>query len=146
MPAKQRELTIAQERFVRELLKGKTQRQAYYVAYPRSRNWKVTTVDNSASCLFRNPLVRKRWEELKSELNKKEQAEVEWTRQNAIISLTRLIQKAEKELEQGKLTMTRIMAIQASIKELNQMHGYNQHNVHNTGAVVIFSGEDELPE
>lgn len=37
------------EIFCSELMKGKSQRQAYYAAYPSSKKWKDYVVDNKAS-------------------------------------------------------------------------------------------------
>lgn len=58
-------LTAKQEKFVRELLKGKSQRAAYRSAYPSSRKWKETAIDSQASRLFKNSEVNARYEELK---------------------------------------------------------------------------------
>ena len=41
-------LTPKQEKFVEEIAKGKTQRQAYLVAYPNSKNYKENTIDSRA--------------------------------------------------------------------------------------------------
>ena len=57
-------LTQNQERYVQELVKGKTQRQAYLIAYPKSKNWKEKTVDENASRLFNNRKAQARYNEL----------------------------------------------------------------------------------
>ena len=57
-------LTIKQENFVQELIKGKTQRQAYYSAYPNSKKWKEETTDQAASRLFANSKVVARYNSL----------------------------------------------------------------------------------
>lgn len=60
-------LTPKQELFVKGLVEGKTQRQAYYAAYPSSRKWKEAVVDTKASALFREGAggqVKSRFEEL----------------------------------------------------------------------------------
>jgi len=57
-------LTQNQEKYVQELVKGKTQRQAYLVAYPNSRKWKDESVDNKASVLLSNAKVKARYNEL----------------------------------------------------------------------------------
>lgn len=59
-------LTINQERYVRELLEGKSQRQAYIAAYPKAANWKPEIVDSKASTLFANGKVRERYDELQA--------------------------------------------------------------------------------
>lgn len=58
-------LTDNQEAFVQALKRGLSQREAYYEAYPNSRNWKPSTVDSKASNLFnKNGKVVARWHEL----------------------------------------------------------------------------------
>ena len=54
-------LTDKQERFVQELIKGKSQRESYRSAYPKSINWKDKTVDECASRLFKNSKVLARY-------------------------------------------------------------------------------------
>jgi len=57
-------LTQKQERFVQELIKGKSQREAYRIAYPSSKKWKDNVVDVKASELLKNGKVKVRYEEL----------------------------------------------------------------------------------
>lgn len=57
-------LTAKQERYVQEIIKGKSQRQAYRIAYPSSRKWKDSTVDSKASNLLKNDKVKARYNEL----------------------------------------------------------------------------------
>ena len=61
-------LTDKQERFVQELLKGKSQRVAYRIAYPKSLKWKDESVDQVASRLIKSVKVISRYEKLKSKL------------------------------------------------------------------------------
>jgi len=70
-------LTIKQERYVQELIKGKSQREAYRIAYPGSVKWKPESVDAKASALFKNDKVRIRYEELTREIEKDVIADVE---------------------------------------------------------------------
>lgn len=64
-------LTDKQERFVQELIKGKSQREAYRIAYPSSRKWKDSNVDSKASALFKNGKVRARFNEIKGKVIKR---------------------------------------------------------------------------
>lgn len=57
-------LTIQQEKFVTELIKGKSQREAYKTAYPISQKWKESSVDCNASKLMANTKVKQRYDEL----------------------------------------------------------------------------------
>lgn len=56
-------LTQKQERFVQELVKGKTQREAYKASYDASK-MKDKTVDEKASRLFKQDKIRARYDEL----------------------------------------------------------------------------------
>ena len=56
------------ELFCQEILKGSSQRQAYYVAYPSSRDWKDSTVDSKASNFARDDKVLARLQELRRRL------------------------------------------------------------------------------
>lgn len=60
-------LTNNQELFCQELMKGKSQRQAYLAAYPRSHKWKATSVDRKAHDLVKNVKVSARLKELREE-------------------------------------------------------------------------------
>lgn len=62
-------LTEKQEKFVIELLKGKSQREAYKASY-NAANMKDKTIDDKASLLWRKDEIKKRYEELRSELMK----------------------------------------------------------------------------
>lgn len=63
-------LTINQERYVLELTKGKSQREAYRIAYPNSVKWKDANVDSKACNLLRKDKVKARYEELMKEFMK----------------------------------------------------------------------------
>lgn len=81
-----RDLTINQERFIQELIKGKSQRLAYRKAYPRSKTWKDKTVDEAASRLFNNSKVNTRYKRLKDKLIKR-------TEEEAIITAKEIIEE-----------------------------------------------------
>ncbi len=68
-------LTDNQERFVQELIKGKSQREAYRIAYPKSKNWKDSAVDETASKLLKSPKVFPRYNELRDRLIKEAEDE-----------------------------------------------------------------------
>ena len=59
-----KKLTIKQELFVKELVKGKSQRKSYKKAYPHTIKWKPTSIDVSASRMFANPKVKLRYNQL----------------------------------------------------------------------------------
>lgn len=71
---KSTELTKKQEKFVQELIKGKSQREAYREAYPASVNWKDNVVDVKASEL-KTGKVLVRYNELHDRLVKEAEDE-----------------------------------------------------------------------
>ncbi|WP_265445080.1 terminase small subunit [Acetivibrio straminisolvens] len=63
-------LTAKQEKFVQELIKGKSQREAYKAAY-NAKNMSNNSIDREACLLLKNPKVAQRYEELKSKVIKR---------------------------------------------------------------------------
>lgn len=68
-------LTENQEKFVHELIKGKSQREAYREAYPKSNKWKDNVVDVKASELFKIGKVLVRYNEIHDRLIKEAEDE-----------------------------------------------------------------------
>lgn len=64
------DLTLKQEKFVQELIKGKSQRQAYKAAY-NAKKMADSTIDSHASRLFKNDKVRARYEKLRGKVVKR---------------------------------------------------------------------------
>lgn len=64
-------LTLKQEKFVQELIKGKSQRESYRIAYPTSKKWKDNVVDVKASELLKNGKVKVRYDELNGKIIKR---------------------------------------------------------------------------
>jgi phage terminase small subunit len=79
-------LTEKQEKFVQELLKGKTQREAYYIAYPKSKKWKPSAVDTQASILLSKEKVLERYQELNRKV-------IERAEQKSIVTAEKIIQE-----------------------------------------------------
>lgn len=59
-------LSPQQEKFAQEIVKGKTQSDAYRTAYPKSLNWKDDSVHNKSSALMRDAQVLARVAELRT--------------------------------------------------------------------------------
>lgn len=91
-------LTKQQEIFVNEMVKGKTQRQAYIKAYPSKKNWKESSLDVEASKLFKQSKVRQRYDELLNTMRKEEQEKTKWTREESIETLRYVIDKNKEDL------------------------------------------------
>lgn len=77
-------LTQKQERFVQELIKGKSQREAYKAAY-NAKKMSDNSIDVEANKLLKNPKVSLRYEALKSKVIKR-------TEEKAIITAEEIIQ------------------------------------------------------
>lgn len=67
---KKKQLTLKQEKFVQELIKGKSQREAYKAAY-NAKNMLDTTIDRKACELLKNGKVSARYNELRDKLIKR---------------------------------------------------------------------------
>ena len=106
-------LTLKQERFVKALVEGKSQRQAYREAYPSSLTWKNESVDNKASKLFADAKIKARYNELMKEIHK----EALYTRENAINDLIWVKEQFKKSIEQ-KPTQGNGTVYINSVKEL----------------------------
>lgn len=78
-------LTQKQEKFVQELIKGKSQREAYKAAY-NAKNMTDNSIDVNASKLLKNTKVALRYEELKSKVIKRSE-------KNAIITAEEIIKE-----------------------------------------------------
>jgi len=87
-------LTPKQEKYVRGLVSGMSQREAYRSAYNCAR-LKPDSMDQLASRLFADLKVRSRYDELVAEAA----AESKWDRKRAIDSLMRLKANAERKVE-----------------------------------------------
>ncbi|WP_290454743.1 hypothetical protein [Romboutsia ilealis] len=98
-------LTPKQEAFVIALVEGKSQRQAYKEAYPKTR-MKDSTIDVEASKMFNNPKISIRYQELLDEFKQKalysrEEAvkDLVWVKEEAATSIRK------KGLNQGNGTI-----------------------------------------
>ena len=80
-------LTGKQEKFVQELIKGKSQRQAFIAAGYSSKNKTDEYLDVRACELMKNRKVLDRYNELMGELKKK----ALWTRERAIEELLEML-------------------------------------------------------
>lgn len=76
-------LTTKQEIFVHELVKGKSQREAYKTAFDTG-NMKDRSIDNKASELFKRDDIRSRYDELMEEVKSKDMIDAETIRKQII--------------------------------------------------------------
>ena len=64
-------LTDQQELFARALVEGKTQKEAYFEAYPKSKDWNVSNVYAKASSLAKHAKVVARIEALRKPVERR---------------------------------------------------------------------------
>ena len=79
--------------------------------------------------------------------------QLQWQFSDSVNSLKYLVDTAIEEVEnarnEGKanrLNMTRVTAITAAVKELNQMMGYTEKSVKINNSVTIIGKEDDLTD
>jgi len=116
-------LTDKQEKYVRALLEGKTQRVAYREAYPSSRKWKDENVDSQASRLFKSHKVNTRYNELRMIQEKEFDEQRLWDKKKAESALIWLVNQAMADIRNDKLRHGNSQAMIGAIKELNTMLG-----------------------
>lgn len=87
-------LTNKQEKFVQELLKGKSQREAYKAAY-NTENMKPATIDSKACLLFKKDKIRARYDELNAQVIAKDVDDAE--------SMRAFIIEKYKQIASGEL-------------------------------------------
>ena len=130
-------LTAKREKFVRGLVSGLSQRQAYYEAFPNSKKWKPETVDNKASKLFKENEILARYNALMEEHKNKSL----WTREEAINELKWLYKQAIKSIEEqdeGYVRQGTSSALLGAIQELNKLEDLypsDKHQVEHIGQV-----------
>lgn len=118
-------LTQKQERFCQEIASGKSQREAYRIAYPNSEHYLENTVDSRASVLMKNKKVIKRLDELRDKMNHK----IEWNRTRALNEINYVLEMNKKDMAriedayQNEIDMLegKILQITASISECKDM-------------------------
>lgn len=107
-------ITPKQEKFAQCVADGKTQADAYRIAFDVKPTTKPETVQANASRLMADSMVSARVQELKSALANK----ALWTREDSVKALATAMRIAEDKDNAAGLV--------AAVKELNAMHGFNE--------------------
>lgn len=143
-------VTIKEERYVQELLKGKTQREAFMTAFPHTRKWKDNSIDSVASTTLKKEKVKQRYDNLTRQMQEHEQKKTLWTREEAIETLKYVIQSNKEDIErmenahEGELILIADMMVAAKTKKesdkllreyLKQKKQRRRTNVHNKGII-----------
>ena len=132
-------LTAKEEKYVRGLVTGLTQRKAYREAYPNSKDWKDRTVDSRASELFKKSNVLGRYKELMEEHD----AKALWTREKAVKDLIWVKEQArdsiiDEKFDNGYVRQGTSGAYISAIQELNKLEDLypsDKHQIEHIGQV-----------
>ena len=114
-------LTVKQEKYVQELLKGKSQREAYKIAYPSSRKWKDNVVDVRACELLKHSKVSVRYAKLREEREAEHKAKALYTLEEAINDLKGIKELAHKDILQNGFRQANSTAFINAAKELIEL-------------------------
>ena len=114
-------LTVKQEKYVQELLKGKSQREAYKIAYPSSRKWKDNVVDVRACELLKHSKVSVRYTKLRAEREAEHKAKALYTLEEAIDDLKGIKELAHKDILQNGFRQANSTAFINAAKELIEL-------------------------
>ena len=128
-------LTQRQEKFVRALIAGKSQRQAYKEAY-NAANMKDKTIDERASVLFKNDKIKTRYNELLEEHKNK----ALYTREEMVNDLIWIKEKAKEDITNPKKGLRQangtifINAIK-ELGELNELYPSKKQDINVNGEI-----------
>ena len=128
-------LTQRQEKFVRALIAGKSQRQAYKEAY-NAANMKDKTIDERASVLFKNDKIKTRYNELLEEHKNK----ALYTREEMVNDLIWIKEKAKEDIKNPKKGLRQangtifINAIK-ELGELNELYPSKKQDINVNGEI-----------
>jgi len=137
-------LTTKEEKFVEELIKGKSQREAYKAAYNTSR-LKNASIDSLACRLLKTPKVKLRYEELRAKADEHSGNEAASMRAFIIAQLQDIASGAAKDEvkdydSEGVLIKSRTQLRQAdranALDKLSTLYGVDQQ-VDNTIQIQI---------
>jgi phage terminase small subunit len=103
----ERKLTDKQEKFVEELIAGKSQREAYHIAYPKSVNWLDSAVDTKACILFKNGKVQERYNAIHDRLIKEAEDECIVSAKDVLRELVNIIKTDSNEIVELRRTCCR---------------------------------------
>lgn len=139
-------LTAKQEKFVQNLIKGMSQREAYKNSYNAS-NMKDSTIDSNASRLFADSKVLARYEELTERTAKKTIISV----QERMELLTKIAKGEEYETYSGTdgelyTTPPRVDTRMKAIDTLNKMDGVYIQKIESNSNVTIDNPYKNLTE
>ncbi len=138
--------------FVVNIIKYNNNITAYKLSYDCT-NLSIEYIEQRASDLKRRKDVADLLGILRDRMVRQTEKQLQWQFSDSVNSLKYLVDTAIEEVEnarnEGKanrLNMTRVTAITAAVKELNQMMGYTEKSVKINNSVTIIGKEDDLTD
>lgn len=142
------------EEFIEEIIKGQSQRQAYYKCFPQSYNWKVETVDEKACKLWNSAKVRARYNEI---LDKSKEKTIitreellrglvkgfrmaigeEYSEEEVIQYLTDAEGNEKEQKKKAKLKSSDLKSLKGIAETIAKMEGYITEKVEHSGNLNI---------
>lgn len=142
--------------YARALIDGKTQKQAYLLAFPEHSHWKPQSIDSHASAIFNDPNFQEIFEAEAQKIEAELEKQYRWSKGKAVQRLLVGVNMIAEDLEAeyGKpiekrnveKQLSKINTLKGLIAELNQMHGINAKNINLEGGFVVLAGEDDLED
>lgn len=111
-----RQLTAQQEQYAQNLAAGMAQADAYRKAYPKSVEWKETTLWSEASRSAKNPLVAARVQEIREPAVARVQETIVYTTEVAMREALEALEMAKKTQQPG--SMVAAVQLRAKLKGL----------------------------
>lgn len=119
-----KKLTQKQEEFITYVLQGKTQTEAYRLAYPKAQSWKDSTVRSKASHLINEPHIQSRYRELQQQQQETLIESATYSKEQAIRDLLWIKQKALLTIEDNGYDSKATNSVLKSVQEISKLLGY----------------------
>lgn len=132
-------LTPKREKFVRNLISGMSQREAYKNAYDTER-MKQSTIDKKASEIVKLPEVAQRIAELKEKFTER----ALYTREQAVKDLLWMQDNARDDIETNGINKANAPAFLNATKQLTDLCGLNVQKLEISGVDKEISKLDAL--
>lgn len=147
---KYKNITEFELKYIVNLIKYNNNITAYKLSYDCT-NLSIEYIEQRASDLKRRRDVADLLGILRERMVRQTEKQLQWQFSDSVNSLKYLVDTAIEEVEnarnEGKanrLNMTRVTAITAAVKELNQMMGYTEKSVKINNSVTIIGKEEDL--
>ena len=118
-------LTESQEKFVQNILKGMSQKDAYIKAFPRCKTKNMNTVYNRASLLQSTPKIQQRLDKLKNQVEKKLVEKLVYSREQSFKNFEKYQEIAlnqDKDNLLGRIDMSAVLKAEEQKGKLFELY------------------------